>query len=329
MHNDRVFKTGDTIRTGAGAELIRLPGDVTVYLEAHTELTLLNSHTLPAEVRLTKGRVVAAVRKSNTGDVKFVVNTRIGNIEVTGTVFAVDERGGEVTVQVLNGVVRVTVQINHQRDFTAVRSGESLAPGAGRMRAISVSERHQLEEIERQITASISRYGIQLIDDSTAGGDVPEPTLSAAAASPSHDRRQQNQKSAHSETETQGRTQTNLIALVREQRRRKDWAAAIQTYQEVLTASTDPSERAVACSALGQIQLLHQNNPSGVLHYFNQYLAQYPSGPLSPDVAFGRIRALRRLRRFAEEKKALKRFIAQYPEAVQTPLARERLQEAE
>jgi hypothetical protein len=64
-------------------------------------------------------------------------------------------------------------------------------------------------------------------------------------------------------------------------------------------------------------------DPRGALNAFDSYLAG--GGPLAQEAMFGRVRALRALNRPAEERLAIERFLAAYPEAPQRHVLRARL----
>jgi hypothetical protein len=75
--------------------------------------------------------------------------------------------------------------------------------------------------------------------------------------------------------------------------------------------------------SLGELSLSSLNDPLAALAAFDSYLAR--GGALSQEAAFGRIRALRALRRTPEERTAIERFVARYPNVPQSRVLRERL----
>ena len=81
--------------------------------------------------------------------------------------------------------------------------------------------------------------------------------------------------------------------------------------------------------SLGNIQLDHLNQPGKALLAFNKYLGTTTKGTLAQEAAWGRIRALGKLGRTADEIDALKVFLINYPSSVQARMARSRLRDLE
>ena len=308
MLSNRALQAGDIIRTGAGATALQLPGHVTLLVESHTRIELIHPDKQPAEIRLHRGKIVASVRKSKTGDVKFVVSTSRGNVEVTGTVFAVKANDDTVNVQVLNGTVHVKQRRKDAHSVTAVTEGEALNFEKGIVRALSATELNSLK-IQHQILVSVKAAADAPAVTEQVTSPVIDPPVEAVAKIAS--------KSP--------RSPKNLIVVARDQRQQKNWPAAIDTYMQILSSSTNRSERGIANNGIGEILLVHLNDPDKALRYFDAYLKEIPGGPLEQEAAFGRIRALGRLQRIDEERRAIEAFIERHPNAVQTTLLRKRL----
>lgn len=101
-----------------------------------------------------------------------------------------------------------------------------------------------------------------------------------------------------------------------------DFRQAADVYRKIHADNPrSPSGRAALVS-LGDL-LLTLHDPQGALKAFDSYLAA--TGDLSQEAMFGRVRALRALNQRGDEERAIKRFIAAYPNAPQSRILRVRL----
>ena len=78
---------------------------------------------------------------------------------------------------------------------------------------------------------------------------------------------------------------------------------------------------------MGRLQL-RRGNAKAALAHFDAYLAA-SAGGLVEEARYGRIRALRRLGRTAQERGSIDAFLAEHPGSVYAPRLRKRVQELE
>jgi hypothetical protein len=119
------------------------------------------------------------------------------------------------------------------------------------------------------------------------------------------------------------RTSNDDLSEARELRARGLFTRAAAIYRSVHARSPRSDSGRAALMALASLQLSSLNDPRGALASFDTYLAS-GSGPLRQQADYGRIRALRRLGRTGEERKATQAFIERYPKAPEARLLRER-----
>jgi hypothetical protein len=122
-------------------------------------------------------------------------------------------------------------------------------------------------------------------------------------------------------------TARELLTQARRHRTGQKWPAAAMAYQTLIKQHPASPEARSGRVSLGLILLHHLGNPAGALRLFSGYLARTRRGALAQEAAYGRIRALRRLGRRAEELAALRDFLRRYPTGLQAPLVRQRLRQ--
>lgn len=316
---------GEEIRTQSGNAAVHLAGGVVVYLDAQTAVTLTRPNIQPAQILLRKGRIVAAVDKSNNGQVAFTVATFNGRVDVTGTLFSMEAKQADVTVQVLKGTVLATDNSKHTKK---VSGGHALVLGAHDVRPLAVEEVASLQE-GKLLLAPFRASKIPL-DEAIEPQQIPvEPTSVDRTATTSSAKVEPDVAVKEQHSLAPVHNHMSLMTIARQHRQAKDWDGAVKTYQLILQQSEDFTELGIALNALGDLLLEYKGQPLSALVYYDKYLAQHPNGVLAQEAAFGRIRALKQLNRFSDEAVALQEFIDVYPKAVQTSLVQKRLWELE
>jgi hypothetical protein len=99
---------------------------------------------------------------------------------------------------------------------------------------------------------------------------------------------------------------------------------AAQIYRAVHARSPRSEGGRAALMSLASLQLSSLGDPHGALASYQAYLAG-GNGPLRQQAEYGKIRALRRLGRGAEEREAIRAFIRRYPKAPEARLLREQV----
>jgi len=118
-----------------------------------------------------------------------------------------------------------------------------------------------------------------------------------------------------------------LLGLAGEHRRAGDWEGVAQAYREVIEQHGGSPEAGVALVGLGSLMLDQLGRPADALAAFEQYGSSFPDGVLAQEAAYGGLQALHRLGNRAAEMTALRTFLSRYPESIQAPGLRARLEE--
>lgn len=115
-----------------------------------------------------------------------------------------------------------------------------------------------------------------------------------------------------------------LLKQADEARRRGDVAEAIIRYRRLQQVFPTSSSAVLSAPSLGGL-LLETGAVRSALGQFDHYLRQAPTGVLVPEALYGRGRALRMLGEPAEERRAWRRLVSEFPDSPYAPLARRRL----
>ncbi|MCA9683763.1 MAG: tetratricopeptide repeat protein, partial [Myxococcales bacterium] len=104
-----------------------------------------------------------------------------------------------------------------------------------------------------------------------------------------------------------------LLALAREQRAAKDFAAAAKSYERMLRAYPSSPKVGATLVSLAQLYQGPLADQAKALTYFDRYLDR--GGPLAEEAHYGKIRALRSLGRSAAAKTEVEAFLRSYPDS--------------
>lgn len=105
---------------------------------------------------------------------------------------------------------------------------------------------------------------------------------------------------------------STLLGRARAQRREGDTRAAMKTYAELVRTHPRSPAAQTARMSLAQLQL-DRGAAKDALRLFRTYGKR--GGPLAEEAAYGEIRALRKLGRTSEAKRAADAFVRRYPES--------------
>lgn len=100
-------------------------------------------------------------------------------------------------------------------------------------------------------------------------------------------------------------------------------AEAATAYRRLLAAYPRSDEARASLVSLGELLLSELGDPAAALRAFDSYLKA--GGGLAQEARYGRVRALARLGRRAEERAAIEQFLLDYPRSVQATSLRARL----
>lgn len=121
------------------------------------------------------------------------------------------------------------------------------------------------------------------------------------------------------------RPPAELLDEARSLRAAGEHARAAKAYEALIAAHPDAPAATAALIAVGQLYLGKLGDPASALRSFDRYLQRAPAGPLAEEAAHGRIDALRRLGRAADERAAIAEFLDRYPASSYADGLRKRL----
>jgi hypothetical protein len=271
-----------------------VPG-VLACTNAGTTITRRDLDSPERWLELGRGHVVLSLEPQPAGT-SFSVVTAEGRVTAVGTVFSVESgEHGTTVARVLEG--KVVVRHGGDPATRPLRAGESLRLGDPKPSALTAQERERdLSLLPPAVRAALSGNS----DGSPSTSTSTPGSGSAPAATPEA-----------------------LLEQALALRAQGQFRRAAEVYRRVHASSPTSAVGGTALVSLGELSLSSLNDPRGALAAFDSYLSR--GGSLSQEAAFGKIRALRALGRTAEERRAIERFVAQYPGAPQSRVLRERL----
>ncbi len=293
-----------SVGRGAHACLSFDEGKVKSCLAAQSELTLSRVEAADRELSLTEGTVVTALDRLPAGQ-HFSVTTTKGRATVTGTVFSVTAPKGDGSL-----VVRVhegSVEVGGGR---AVISGQELDVTKGVERLVDPNVR--AEEL-RLVGVTLPRHAAL----------APAPSASVAAVEPAPSPAPA--PSASAEVLPKPPSASEMLSAARAQRASGNAAGAAEGYRRLMAVHPKSAEARAALLSLAELQLGPLGDPAGALRSYDSYLRS-GGGGLSQEAHYGRIQALRRLGRAAEERAAIEAFVKAYPNSVQARALKSRIE---
>ncbi|MBN2718153.1 MAG: FecR domain-containing protein [Deltaproteobacteria bacterium] len=297
---------GKLIRTNTENATLRLPTGIDWAMSANSEGKVISAGENRIDVSVLAGESWFRVDPNRNGPA-FAVQTRLGRIHITGTIFVVNATPADVTVTLLKG--QVWVQRNTgERDL--IKAGHVLHMSSGRQTDLAVDEqaRHQ-----QQLSAlswegrAVAASDDSLVQRDDGAGILTKKDLTGIAAS-------KNRKS-------------NLQRIHREIqacRRSGDWTKAVSLYQQLIRSAPASEAAKVSRVSLGDIYLTKLHRYNDALSQFNRYIRSGHRA-LLPEAMYGKCRALRSLHNSDGERKCLQSFVQSFPGAIQATDARARM----
>jgi tetratricopeptide (TPR) repeat protein len=157
---------------------------------------------------------------------------------------------------------------------------------------------------------------------SAAPSSAPAPTTSSAAK-PAGLEVTTRRAAAEPSGEANALSAEELLARARSLRATGRAADAAQAYRHLIASWPRSAEARVGLISLGELELSELSEPAAALRDFSTYLNG--RGSLEPEARYGRIRALGRLGRRAEELSEAREFVRNYPSSPQASDLRARL----
>lgn len=298
---------GAPLRVGRGGHacLSFDGGKVKSCLGESSELSIARVEAAERELSLADGTVVTALDALPAGH-HFSVKSPKGSASVTGTVFSVTcpKGDGSLLVRVHEGSVRVGGGAAEGRSVTA---GQELDVTKGVERLVDPNARDQ--EL-RLVGVTLPRHAAL----------APAPTASVAAPVPAPA-----PAPTASEVAPKPPSAAEMLAAARALRAQGNASGAAEGYRRLMATHPKSAEARAALLSLAELQLGPLGDPSGALRSYDAYLRS-GGGGLAQEAHYGRIQALRRLGRAAEERAAIEAFVKAYPNSVQARALKSRIE---
>jgi ferric-dicitrate binding protein FerR (iron transport regulator) len=241
-------------------------------------------------LELARGRAVVSLLPQPPGT-SFSLTTALGKVTAVGTIFSVEVRADGATIaRVVEG--HVSVRAGETDTAHSVVAGQAFRLGEQQPTLLSDHER-DLDLALLSLAGSIER------DRSNPSSAPKAGEVGGAPAAPS-----------------------DMLGYARSLRASGDFRRAADVYRSIHAANPQSPSGRAALVSLGEL-LLSLHDTQGALSAFDAYLVG--GGALTQEALFGRVRALRTLKRPVEERAAIARFLAAYPNAPQSRVLRSRL----
>ncbi len=273
-------------------------------LDSNTTLSVEKSDPEERLLSLMKGTVVSALEKLPPGH-HFVVASHGASATVTGTIFSVTStEGSGVVVRVHEGSVKTEAPAVSR----AVTRDQELEVSRDVVGTVDVAVRdHELELVGIQIARAVP--------------PVPEEKPKLGGVAPV---KPPSETSVPTEPMVKPATASEMLQTARKLRAQGNSSGAAEAYRKLMTTHPKSREANAALLSLAGLELGALGDPNGALRSYDAYLRS--GGGLSQEARYGRIQALRRLGRAAEEQAAVKQFIEAYPNSVQARALKSRLE---
>ena len=295
---------GRSIRTDTSDAMLRLPTGIAWQLEPHSRGNIAPLQPDRLEVNVLKGESWFRVDPTRSGP-SFSVNTKMGRIEVTGTIFVVNAEPSEVRITLLKGEVWVIRPSGH-RD--RVSSGHVLSLGQNTQRRLSPDTRQQMLDKLAALTWSAARKeenAVSMIPEADRESelDIPSPLeKSHRAVGPKY-----------------------LISKIQFHRKHRNWGKVAQLYKQLIQSAPSSETAVVSRVSLGEIYLSKLQQYKNALSQFERYLHSGHTA-LLPEATYGKCRTLKALGKREGEIRCLDGFVRQFSSAFQAQKARARLE---
>ena len=296
----------ELLRVEEGEAILRLPTGIDWRMKEQASGKIRPVTADQLKVSLQSGENWFRVNPERKGPA-FSVDTPLGQIQVTGTIFVVDVHPKDVQVALLKGEVWVTL------------------PSGKRSRLKAGYAMHLNDRTQAPLSAeTLARYEQQLSDLSwielkrelAANAELQQDDGAPLPAAGMLLRENRNTASPQ--------TQAQLLRSIRKERQQQNWGKVAELYRKLIKMSPGSETSTVARVSLGEVYISKLHRYNEALTLFNRYL-QSGHTALLPEATFGKCNALKQLGKTAQETQCLKHFVARYPKAFQTPDAQHRL----
>lgn len=301
------LRTSEHIAVANGHASFAPSTGIRVALSGRSGAVIRRTRDGKLDVSLEEGTLWATVDPTAKRE-RLQITTPHGRVTVKGTIFSVTHRPSASEVSVLRGTVEIVD-----------KTGQKYLLSAGHRRIIG----RETEAITKETLASDwKRLASFSLIDAVPDQDVSSIDIDMAQPPPAEKTtlKQSNGRRTSSVSE--------LLAQVRQHRRKKEWSAAASSYETLIQQYPDTAAGRVALVSLGELQLRDLHNPRQALKLFNRYL-EGDARELIREAMFGKARALKKMGSFSEEQMVLRRFLDRFPNALQRSAVEARLTELE
>jgi TolA-binding protein len=277
-----------------------------------TENAIVNLQVLSGpltRIELIQGKIVAEVTKRSPGE-KFEVVGPAGVVEVVGTIFSVEvDDMGIQRVRVLRG--EVNVRETDSGKVQPVKKDRTYTIGTARPVPATIAE---LDSDRALMEAGVSRSRTRVSTKAEPHRKRDARAVSSVSlASKAIDEKRLMEARHHIDEARQSSPKDQDVPelyarLARAYRQQKNYTAAQNIYQKLMTEYASSNAARNAIVALGQLELNALGDPQAALAHFDVYLTRLPSGYLAEAAWVGKARSLERL----GERNALREAANQY-----------------
>jgi tetratricopeptide (TPR) repeat protein len=276
---------GRVLSTRSGRACVRWDEKVLACLAEHTALELPS--TARASLSLQKGRLELHAAPLAPGS-SFSIATAYGTASVVGTHFS--------------------VLVDLQAHFTEV------AVSSGKVRTFDFAKK-----LERLLSAGeTQRMGPGGSAPAASTPERPPAALETREATQSH-----KAEPASASATAHTKSAPELLNDARALRAASRYGAAAERYRQLLREHPRSAEARAALVSLGQLELSQLGRAEAALELFERYLTV--QGPLAQEARYGKIQALARLGREAQERSEIQAFLRDHRQSPLAPDLRARL----
>jgi hypothetical protein len=295
----RLLRTGDRVRTGKGSACLRLQPAIDVCLGPDSDVEIGSLRPPQLQVAVARGVAVAALAPRAAGQSFALVGGDVVAV-AHGTVYALDRSSAvSVDVVVLEGTVAVQ------------------APGQGGLPEMIPAHTRWRSQTATRLTLRSEEEGSFA---ALLAPNVPNHPVAATAEAPP---RLRSVKEAPRPLHSAGVDSPDLcLSRARAALDRGDRRAALDWYRRLRDRfPNDEAARTVLVTS-GRLEM-ELGASARALDEFQAYL-RVGDGALEMEASAGAARALRALGRAEEERRAIDRYLARFPNGFDAPLLRSR-----
>lgn len=352
-------KHGERVDTADGLACVAIADSITVCLDAMSVATVSLADAKQTIVYLEKGRLLARLDRQPAGH-RFLVRTSKAEVQAVGTRFSVGiSDDGQTQVRLHEGKLAVRAANHVASDLAApvqaqvgddirlapmpatasqddqVLSDLSTLPRAGaraivRLASVPAGADVSLDNVamgrtplSTVLTADahvrLAMAGYVPVNEwiSPSAGATIERTFDLTALATSDEIPG---RPAHAHRGPTTRTPSQLLATAQALRARGAYDECARVYRRLWSEFPGSEESKVSLISLGELEIGKRDNPEAALEAFSAYLRT--GGALDREARYGRIRALRALRRDGEADAESATFLRDYPSSAQSATLR-------